>query len=188
MGGGFGFGRLCEYPGLPFQRCPVRACSLVSSLLLNGATMSQQSSLTQSAHSVRQVLTAYTRIYSCFQPRHISWRLLPAVAGMLPQFIDEDPRVLAVVYGDRDQLHAALLKSPLQRPAPAPRRSRPGSLPRDERARTRRNPGFRTSCRNRQSRRSPASSGSCRRRRPAGPAPQDQAASALLFPAPAHSS
>ena len=30
-----------------------------SSLLLSGATMSQQSSLTQSAHSVRQVLTAY---------------------------------------------------------------------------------------------------------------------------------
>jgi hypothetical protein len=28
-------------------------------LLLSGATMSQQSSLTQSAHSVRQVLTAY---------------------------------------------------------------------------------------------------------------------------------
>src|SRR5438309_4148250 len=50
---------LCEYPGLSFQRCPVRACSLVSSLLLNGATMSQESSLTQSAHSVRQVLTAY---------------------------------------------------------------------------------------------------------------------------------
>jgi hypothetical protein len=51
---------LCEYLGPSFQRCPVRACSLVSSLLLNGATMSQQSSLTQSAHSVRQVLTAYT--------------------------------------------------------------------------------------------------------------------------------
>src|SRR5262249_17481031 len=29
-------------------------------LLLSGATMSQQSSLTKSAHSVRQVLTAYT--------------------------------------------------------------------------------------------------------------------------------
>src|SRR5262249_62045946 len=41
------------------QRSPVCACSLVSSLLLSGATMSQQSSLTQSAHSVRQVLTAY---------------------------------------------------------------------------------------------------------------------------------
>src|SRR5438270_12941065 len=53
---------LCEYPGLSFQRCPVRACSLVSSLLLNGATMSQESSLTQSAHSVRQVLTAYIEI------------------------------------------------------------------------------------------------------------------------------
>src|SRR5262249_31808578 len=51
---------LCEYPGLSFQRSPVCACSLVSSLLLSGATMSQQSSLTQSAHSVRQVLTAYT--------------------------------------------------------------------------------------------------------------------------------
>src|SRR6516162_9428202 len=51
---------LCEYPGLSFQRSPVCACSLVSSLLLRGATMSQQSSLTQSAHSVRQVLTAYT--------------------------------------------------------------------------------------------------------------------------------
>src|SRR6516162_3781385 len=53
---------LCEYPGLSFQRSPVCACSLVSSLLLSGATMSQQSSLTQSAHSVRQVLTAYTRV------------------------------------------------------------------------------------------------------------------------------
>src|SRR5262249_23905378 len=52
---------LCEYPGLSFQRSPVRAYSLVSSLLLNGATMSQQSSLTQSAHSVRQLLTAYNR-------------------------------------------------------------------------------------------------------------------------------
>src|SRR5215471_21036638 len=51
---------LCEYPGLSFQRSPVCACSLVSSLLLSGATMSQQSSLTQSAHSVRQVLTAYS--------------------------------------------------------------------------------------------------------------------------------
>src|SRR5262249_52763216 len=46
--------------GLSFQRSPVCACSLVSSLLLSGATMSQQSSLTQSARSVRQVLTAYT--------------------------------------------------------------------------------------------------------------------------------
>src|SRR5262245_49129914 len=44
---------LCEYPGLSFQRSPVCACSLVSSLLLSGATMSQQSFLTQSAHSVR---------------------------------------------------------------------------------------------------------------------------------------
>src|SRR5215467_11379268 len=51
---------LCEYPGLSFQRSPVCACSLVSSLLLSGATMSQQSSLSQSAHSVRQVLTAYS--------------------------------------------------------------------------------------------------------------------------------
>src|SRR2546422_3659247 len=51
----------CEYPGLSFQRSPVCACSLVSSLLLSGATMSQQPSLTQSAHSVRQVLTAYTQ-------------------------------------------------------------------------------------------------------------------------------
>src|SRR5215831_10755841 len=50
---------LCEYPGLSFQRSPVCACLLVSSLLLSEATMSQQSSLTQSAHSVRQVLTAY---------------------------------------------------------------------------------------------------------------------------------
>jgi len=37
------------------QRSPVRACSLVS-LLLNAATMSQESCLTQSARSVRQVL------------------------------------------------------------------------------------------------------------------------------------
>jgi hypothetical protein len=50
---------LCEYPGPSFQRCPVRACSLVSSLLLNWATTSQESSLTQSAHSIQQVLTAY---------------------------------------------------------------------------------------------------------------------------------
>src|SRR5262245_42644103 len=55
---------LCEYPGLSFQRSPVCACSLVSSLLLSGATMSQQSSLTQSAHSVRQVLTAYSSLRS----------------------------------------------------------------------------------------------------------------------------
>src|SRR5207244_1298019 len=53
---------LCEYPGLSFQRSPVCACSLVSSLLLSGATMSQQPSLTQSAHSVRQVLTAYMQL------------------------------------------------------------------------------------------------------------------------------
>ena len=39
----------------------------------------------------------------------------PIGSGMLPQFIDEDPRVLAVVYGDRDQLHAAHLKTPLER-------------------------------------------------------------------------
>jgi hypothetical protein len=43
----------------------LRACSLVSSLLLNGTTMSQQSSLTQSAHSVRQVLTAYSGRREC---------------------------------------------------------------------------------------------------------------------------
>src|SRR6516165_5758414 len=50
------------------------ACSLVSSLLLSGATMSQQSSLTQSAHSVRQVLTAYTnraQANNCCCPREI---------------------------------------------------------------------------------------------------------------------
>ena len=35
------------------------ACLLVSSLLPNRATMSQESSLTQSGHSVRQALTAY---------------------------------------------------------------------------------------------------------------------------------
>src|SRR6516165_4904757 len=33
-----------------------------ASLLLSGATMSQQPSLTQSAHSVRQVLTAYSQV------------------------------------------------------------------------------------------------------------------------------
>jgi hypothetical protein len=55
---------LCEYPGLSFQRSPVCACSLVSSLLLSGATMSQQSSLTQSARSVRQALTAYMPYHS----------------------------------------------------------------------------------------------------------------------------
>jgi len=47
--------QLLKYSALP----PVCACSHVSSLLLNRATMSQQSSLTQLAHSVRQVLTAY---------------------------------------------------------------------------------------------------------------------------------
>src|SRR5262249_1377271 len=55
--------QLCESPGLSFQPSPVCAYSLVSSLLLSGATMSQQSSLTKSAHSVRQVLTAYSREY-----------------------------------------------------------------------------------------------------------------------------
>src|SRR6266446_5154318 len=59
---------LCEYPGLSFQRSPVCACSLVSSLLLSGATMSQQSSLTQSAHSVRQVLTAYSLTITTVAP------------------------------------------------------------------------------------------------------------------------
>jgi hypothetical protein len=39
------------------------ACLLVSSSLLAGATMSQRSSLTQSAHFVRQALTAYIRLY-----------------------------------------------------------------------------------------------------------------------------
>ena len=46
-------------PGLSSPHCPVCACVLVSSLLLAGATMSQRSSLTQSAHFVRQALTAY---------------------------------------------------------------------------------------------------------------------------------
>jgi hypothetical protein len=46
-------------PGLSSPHCPVCACLLVSSLLLAGATMSQRSSLTQSAHFVRQALTAY---------------------------------------------------------------------------------------------------------------------------------
>jgi hypothetical protein len=36
-------------------------------------------------------------------------------SGVLPQFIDQHPRILAVIYGDRDELHAALLKSPLER-------------------------------------------------------------------------
>src|SRR5262245_5462564 len=62
---------LCEYPGLSFQRSPVCACSLVSSLLLSGATMSQQSSLTQSAHSVRQVLTAYTTDTQMIDSTHV---------------------------------------------------------------------------------------------------------------------
>src|SRR6516164_5242861 len=65
---------LCEYPGLSFQRSPVCACSLVSSLLLSGATMRQQSSLTQSAHSVRQVLTAYTRQTSSTRTSSPRWR------------------------------------------------------------------------------------------------------------------
>src|SRR5215467_2292306 len=50
-------------PDCLFSASPVRAYSLVSSLLLNGATMSQQSSLTQSAHSVRQLLTTYMLYY-----------------------------------------------------------------------------------------------------------------------------
>jgi len=45
-----------------------RARQALSSLLLNGATMSQQSSLTQSAHSVRQVLTAYTARFRGVSP------------------------------------------------------------------------------------------------------------------------
>ncbi len=48
------------YPGPSSPRSPVGACSLVSSLLLVRATMSQDSSLTQSGHSVRQALTAYS--------------------------------------------------------------------------------------------------------------------------------
>src|SRR5262249_18060499 len=74
---------LCEYPGLSFQRSPVCACSLVSSLLLSGATMSQQSSLTQSAHSVRQVLTAYTA-----QPASLPLRPTPHQR----QFLGGGPR------------------------------------------------------------------------------------------------
>jgi len=66
--------RLGTQPG-----SPVCACSLVSSLLLSGATMSQQSSLTQSAHSVRQVLTAYSsrcgplRSATCGTSPPMSW-------------------------------------------------------------------------------------------------------------------
>jgi hypothetical protein len=44
---------LCEYPGPSSLRSPVCACSLVSSLLLVRATMSQDFSLTQSGRSVR---------------------------------------------------------------------------------------------------------------------------------------
>jgi hypothetical protein len=50
---------LCEYPGPSSRRCPVRACSLVSSLLLVRATMSQEPSLRQSGRFVRRALTAY---------------------------------------------------------------------------------------------------------------------------------
>ena len=49
-------------PRKPSPRCPVCACVLVSSWLPNRATMSQESSLTQSGHSVRQALTAYNMI------------------------------------------------------------------------------------------------------------------------------
>src|SRR5215831_20920049 len=58
---------LCEYPGLSFQRSPVCACLLVSSLLLSGATMSQQSSLTQSAHSVRQAQQPQSKFRQFFR-------------------------------------------------------------------------------------------------------------------------
>src|SRR5262249_15648041 len=58
----------CEYPGPSSPRSPVSACSLVSSLLLVRATMRQDSSLTQSGHSIRQALTAYT--LSPFPPTH----------------------------------------------------------------------------------------------------------------------
>src|SRR5262249_2158691 len=77
---------LCEYPGLSFQRCPVRACSLASSLLLNGATMSQKSSLTQSAHSVRQVLTACTMSQesSLTQSAHSVRQVLTAYTRVAP--------------------------------------------------------------------------------------------------------
>src|SRR5437588_11323556 len=53
-------GWLGGYPGPFSPRCPVCACLLVSSWLPNRATMSQVSSLTQSGHSVRQAMTAYT--------------------------------------------------------------------------------------------------------------------------------
>ena len=36
-------------------------------------------------------------------------------SGMLPQFIDQHSCVFAVVYGDRDQLHAALSKGLVKR-------------------------------------------------------------------------
>jgi hypothetical protein len=52
-------GWLGGYPGPFSPRCPVRACLLVSSWLPNRATMSRESPLTQSGHSVRQALTAY---------------------------------------------------------------------------------------------------------------------------------
>src|SRR5580692_10567100 len=84
-------------------------------------------------------------------------------SGMLPQFIDENPRVLAVVYGDRDQLHASLLKSPLERRHQPLGGLDPGTArvmsarERDE---------IRVS--ERHAEMSPASSGSCRRRRPEG--------------------
>src|SRR5438270_4856050 len=55
-------GWLGGYPGPFSPRCPVCACLLVSSWLPNRATMSQESSLTQSGHSVRQALTAYTKL------------------------------------------------------------------------------------------------------------------------------
>src|SRR5262249_60014525 len=55
-------------------------CSLVSSLLLSGATMSQQSSLTQSAHSVRPVLTAYTPCRGLRLPRLKKYHASPSVS------------------------------------------------------------------------------------------------------------
>src|SRR6266404_2978783 len=76
---------LFECPGLSFQRSLVCACSLVSSLLLSGATMSQQSSLTnQLVLSVMhlqivEVNRQLTRRYVASTPH--SWAMLINAVG-----------------------------------------------------------------------------------------------------------
>jgi hypothetical protein len=75
---------------LEYWSSPVCACSLVSSLLLSGATMSQQSSLTQSAHSVRQVLTAYSHEHCARHSRRTRFHLIGYLPGTAAPWVAEN--------------------------------------------------------------------------------------------------